>query len=94
MTRAWRRVALIAALGFLLLLFTYPYRQLRASTEGKDRARQELEVRQKERAELERRRAELLEPTEIERRARDMGFARPNEVPFVVVEGQDVALSP
>ena len=86
--RAWRRVGLVllVAVVFLLVAGLYPFRQLRTSSSDLARTRAELEARQAERAELERRAERLEQPDEVERLARErFGLARKGEKVFVVV---------
>jgi len=87
-THAWRRFAVLLAVAALVLLFTtfYPYRQLRATRTDLDRARDTVEQVERERAALEQRAAQLRQPSEIERLARErFGLAQPGEVAYVVV---------
>ena len=97
MRQAWKKVAIVLVATFVVVLFAavYPLRQLRQSHADLEKAKVELQQKQAERAALEQRVALLNTPAEVERLARErFGYARPGEVPYVVVDDITPTSSP
>ncbi|MFO7300194.1 MAG: septum formation initiator family protein [Actinomycetes bacterium] len=87
--RPWVAVTtlLILLLGIAFLTQVIPYRQIMEANQEVTRARERLAALEAENAELEQQVAALDTPTEIEKLAREkLGYVRPGEVAFVVVD--------
>ena len=78
------RVALLAVLGVIVLLYIAPTRHYLEQRETAQAHRQELERLERERARLKARLDVLSRPDSLEREARKLGMVRRGERAFVI----------
>jgi cell division protein FtsB len=89
----WAAAASVVLVGFLFA-FVYPTRTFVDQRNDTNKARAQLSLLRSESAKLARE-AKLLESdAEIERRARQFGFVRPGETPFVVIPAPTTTVPP
>jgi cell division protein FtsB len=78
------RVALLAVLFGIVLLYAGPARSYVATLHEAKQRRAELTKLQRENRRLRARRAELQRPAALEREARRLGMVKPGERPYVI----------
>jgi len=78
------RMALLALLGVVLLLYVAPLRHWLEQSDAAERQRAEVRALERERGRLAARASDLDRAATIEREARRLGMVRRGERPFVV----------
>jgi cell division protein FtsB len=89
----WGAAASVVLVG-ILFAFVYPTRTFVDQRNDTNKARAQLSLLRSENAKLAREAKLLQSDAEIERRARQFGFVRPGETPFVVIPAPATTVPP
>lgn len=83
------RVAVLALIGFILLLYVSPAKHWWEQSRTAASQAEELERLEAENAELQRRAKALTDPEQLELQARRLGMVEMGEKPYVVLRGSE-----